>query len=683
MAGLGLAVAVLFSAVDLGIATRWQPPLTALVDGARLDYGRGPLVPFAPLRAGFIRDVLGNVVPLPEGQSDAKTTAPAFAAGVVANDAPPRNADSVATPPRIVEDHELTNDDLGSARRIGGIPFTARTSTPTATREPEEPADCATAGNTVWYSFVPAQDRVLLASTFGTDHAVTLGVFTRSGRDMRLAGCDTDPAGNALVTFAAKASRTYYFQITARLTGGSLVFNLDPHGQITRATVSSSGEPAANGANGSFGTGHISADGRYVAFVSSAANFADGTGPGRCGIDDALLPSLEDGPCSQVYVRDRLGGRTTLVSMSDAGAPGDATSTAPFISATGRYVVFESGAGNLVPDDQPLTWDVFVHDRVTRRTERIPGRGASPHEYTQSNYTGFAFATISADGRYVCFQSPASDLVEGDTNGDWDAFVYDRVTGHMERVSVSTSGAQSEPTQSTIFTHIIAPSISADGRYVEFKSKASNLVAGDTNGVVDVFVRDRLARTTERVSVSSTGQQANGDSPSPQKPQKSRISADGRYVAFTSSASNLVDGDTNQAVDAFVHDRLTRRTVRASVSSSGEQGLPPLVSTDDERRAFFMDVSISADGRFVGFDSNSPNLAPGDGDPDPDVFLHDLFTRTTTVITMARDGGESHGLTPSVAAGGRYLAFHSLASNLVEGDSEGSPDIFVYEAPRA
>src|SRR5439155_932379 len=167
-------------------------------------------------------------------------------------------------------------------------------------------------------------------------------------------------------------------------------------------------------------------------------------------------------------------------------------------------------------------------------------------------------SSISADGQIVAFESMASNLVAGDTNSYADVFVHDRSTGLTERVSVDSSGAEGN-------SGSYDPSISADGQIVVFQSYASNLVAGDTNGVFDIFVHDRSTGLTERVSVDSSGAEGNGYS------ADSSISADGQIVAFESMAKNLVAGDTNATYDVFVHDRSTGRTERVSVDSSGAE----------------------------------------------------------------------------------------------------------------
>jgi Tol biopolymer transport system component len=208
------------------------------------------------------------------------------------------------------------------------------------------------------------------------------------------------------------------------------------------------------------------------------------------------------------------------------------------------------------------------------------------------------------------------------------------------------------------------PSISADGRYVAFFSHASNLVPGDTNNTLDVFVHDRLTGQTTRVSVASDGTEGNGDS------FVGSISADGRYVAFASWASNLVPGDTNGRSDIFVHDRVTGQTTRVSVASDGTEG------NGDSWGC----PSISADGRYVAFASWASNLVPGDTNGRSDIFVHDRVTGQTTRVSVASDGTEGNGDSwwrPSISADGRYVAFPSYASNLVPGDTNGWADIFV------
>jgi Ca2+-binding RTX toxin-like protein len=208
------------------------------------------------------------------------------------------------------------------------------------------------------------------------------------------------------------------------------------------------------------------------------------------------------------------------------------------------------------------------------------------------------------------------------------------------------------------------PSISADGRFVAFDSDASNLVPGDTNSNRDIFVRDRLTNTTTRISLDSAGNQGNSNF------FGASISADGRFVAFESLASNIVPGDTNSNRDIFVRDRLTNTTARVSVDSAGNQ------ANDASDR-----VSISGDGRFVAFSSEASNLVPGDTNGDPDIFVRDTLTNTTTRVSVNSAGNQQNGSSlfnaPSISADGRFVAFSSSASDIVPGDTNSSQDIFV------
>ncbi|MEP0766206.1 MAG: PD40 domain-containing protein [Fimbriimonadia bacterium] len=206
------------------------------------------------------------------------------------------------------------------------------------------------------------------------------------------------------------------------------------------------------------------------------------------------------------------------------------------------------------------------------------------------------------------------------------------------------------------------PAISADGRYVAFRSSASNLVSGDTNGIRDIFVRDRLLGTTERVSLSSAGAQANGDSDFP------AISSDGRYVAFESAATNLVTNDTNDRLDVFVHDRLTGATERVSLTSAGSQG-----------NRGSMRASISADGRFVAFHSYATNLVPDDTNGAIDVFVRDRLNGTTERVSVSSGGVQGNGdsMNAAISADGSTVAFQSDAWTLTNGDTNAVQDVFV------
>jgi Tol biopolymer transport system component len=271
---------------------------------------------------------------------------------------------------------------------------------------------------------------------------------------------------------------------------------------------------------------------------------------------------------------------------------------------------------------------------------------------------------ISDDGRYVAFSSSADNLVEGDTNGVQDVFVHDRVTGETTRVSVASDGTQANGACATIGCWCILSglSISPDGRYIAFHSDSTNLVEGDTNGFTDIFVHDRLTGETQRVSAASDGTQGNGGSSIP------TISRDGRYVAFISDSTNLVEGVTNGGI--FVHDRVTGKTTVVSVSSDGTQG--------NEGAGY---PSISADGRYVAFSSFSNNLVEGDINGDSDCFVHDRTTGETTLESVSSDGRQGNGGVgaTAISADGRYVAFWSDPDHLVEGDTNEGAEWFVHD----
>ena len=405
-------------------------------------------------------------------------------------------------------------------------------------------------------------------------------------------------------------------------------------GDIELVSVDSSG----NQGNSNSYVPSISGDGRFVAFESTASNLVSGDTNGT----------------ADIFVHDRQTGTTSRVSVDSSGSQGNAASLNPSISGDGRFVAFRSVASNLVSGDTNGNYDVFVHDRQTGTTSRV-----SVDSSGNEGNSASSDPSISSDGRFVAFTSFASNLVSGDTNSAFDIFVHDRQTGTTSRVSVDSSGNEGNSASSD-------PSISSDGRFVVFGSFASNLVSGDTNGIYDVFVHDRQTGTTSRVSVDSSGSQGNDLSYNPS------ISDDGRFVAFGSTASNLVSGDSNGKYDVFVHDRQTGTTSRVSVDSSGNQG---------NNHSYY--PSISGDNRFVAFYSDASNLVSGDTNSFGDTFVHDRQTGTTSRISVDSSGNEGNSISnnenPSISGDGRFVAFTSYASNLVSGDTNGLPDIFVAE----
>lgn len=357
------------------------------------------------------------------------------------------------------------------------------------------------------------------------------------------------------------------------------------------------------------------------------------------------------------------GGTTTRVSVASDGTEGNGNSYYSNFSSNGNYVIFTSLANNLIFNDTNFLNDVFVHDRQLGSTERV---SVSSEEVEGNGLS--TFAVINSDGRYAIFESFASNLVSNDTNGKSDIFLRDRVLDITKRISLSSNNNEGNDDS-------VHPSVSSDGRWISFTSSANNLVANDTNNVKDIFVRDTLLESTVRISVSSSGMQANGES------FDSFISSDGRYVAFVSFANNLVPNDINNAYDCFVHDRVTGVTTMVSVSTSGVQS-----------NGFSTYPNISEDNRYVAFTSSATNLMANDNNAKEDIFVHDRITGITEIVSMSSAGVQGNGLSllPDLSEDGQYVVFSSYSDNLVVGDvnnfceidgdndfNDNCPDIFV------
>lgn len=448
------------------------------------------------------------------------------------------------------------------------------------------------------------------------------------------------------------------------------------------------------------------------------------------GSGDAGLPHMHGNPPAPpfapapVFAQDtgtwpNLAPGTTLrVSVAADGAEADGASGRLSISADGRYIVFNSAATNLV-DSVVYGPKVLLRDMQTGQYRHIAGA------YSAS-YGVFSFGKIAGNGQAVAFivptvkfffpllthvrdlqtdteekvaAAPRSDLPGVDklalsgngryvASSDWsgEVMVYDRVMGQTTRVSVASDGTQGDNSS-------FGAAISHDGRYVAFASLANNLVPTDTDTscvealgapCADVFVHDRMTGQTALVSVASDGTKGNGASG---YLTGVAISANGRYVAFGSGASNLVSGDTNGIGDVFVHDRQTGQTTRVSVASDGTE------SNDNSRVS-----AISADGRYLVFISSASNLVAGDTNQCeddnrtyldghcPDVFVHDQGTGATVRVSTATDGTEGNNAAAfydpaAITANGQMVVFASHASNLVPDDTNGMQDIFLKVLP--
>lgn len=401
----------------------------------------------------------------------------------------------------------------------------------------------------------------------------------------------------------------------------------------------------------------ISGGGRYVAFSSRASN----------------LVASDTNSTDDIFLHDTQDGTTTRMSVaSDGTQAGGHHNTGAAISADGRYVAFHSDAMVLVTDDTNNINDIFLRDTQTGIIVRasLPdsstGQAQAESPYCDSSseqgcYYSY-FPSISGDGRYVAFESTVENLVFNDTNGFRDIFVRDTQTGATIRINATYDAATQSNGNSS------GAAISADGLYVAFSSDATNFVAYDINMLRDVFVRDIQAGTTIRVNVASNGLQSDVEDINLARPA---ISADGRYVAFYSYATNLVYNDTNSAGDIFLHDTQDGTTIRVSVPDSA-------IGQTEGDGASYGPPSISGDGRYVAFYSDATNLVADDTNGVRDVFVHDTQTGATTRVSSAVDGSQSDDRSsdPSISADGQYVVFSSYAGNLVLDDTNGRQDFF-------
>lgn len=433
-------------------------------------------------------------------------------------------------------------------------------------------------------------------------------------RPVRIAGLITVAAAVALPAGAAAAAP-------------------DAPGVIHRVSVAIAG----GSPSGHSESVDVNRNGRLVAFDSDAPD----------------IVADDDNELADVFVRDRRQDATVLVSAAPDGTVGNSQSGDPSISNNGRFVAFDSFSSDLVPGDTNNANDVFVrdlHDGVTVLVSADLNGGPAD--------SGSGDPAISPDGRYVAFESVATDLVDGeDAAGTSDIFVRDLVTGSTTIVSIDTTGAAANGGS-------FSPAISRGGTKVAFWSTASDLVADDTNGFDDIFVRVLPAGTTERVSVASDG----GDSD--QLSRDPDISADGTRVAFVSRANNLVPDDNNGfVIDVFVRDLTAASTVRASVDAS--RGDP----ADNNEGP-----TLNRDGTLVAFFSRAKDLVrPRQRDFVQDIFVRDLTTSTTQLLTRDVNGGapDGHSSSPVITTNGQVVAFESLAEDLVPRDDNQASDAFV------
>lgn len=340
----------------------------------------------------------------------------------------------------------------------------------------------------------------------------------------------------------------------------------------------------------------ISENGKVIAFVTNAN-----------------LSSLDTNNHNDVYIYNRDSESFTLVSIAYDSSSGNNDSNYPIISSTGTLVMFNSYATNLVAGDTNSTQDVFVRDLINETTVRINLHS----DGTQANNMS-TVGSFSDDGRYAVFTSNASNLVPGDTSIQ-DVFLHDFQTSTTTRISQHPSGTNGNSTSTTAL-------ISGNGQFIAFNSYASNLITGDTNGKVDTFVYDRIANSLELISISTGGVQSNGSQTFVRD-----ISSDGRYVLFTSNATNLVAGDTNTATDAFIRDRVLNTTELVSFNYLGNQITSGVTH-----------AKMSDNGRLIAFESKSLDVMASDNNSLGDVYLYNRDDLSVTRISQKTDGTQDN-----------------------------------------
>ncbi len=405
----------------------------------------------------------------------------------------------------------------------------------------------------------------------------------------------------------------------------------DGAAKLERISVPQIPELGEEGDLDSYGAA-VSSDGRYVAFSSSSGNLVENDTNGM----------------GDVFLYDRDEKEIMRVSVSSDGTEASfGISDSPSISGDGRYIAFGSSAFNLVSGDVNGNYDIFVYDAQTGETklasmtsDGIQGNGSSNN------------GVISTDGRYVVFCSTSTNFVSEDTDNISDIYIKDMGTGTLELVSKNSGQA------------CFLPDVSGDGRYVVYNSRDGSIVDGDTNNLDDIFLYDRQTEQTTRISVDSDGDQAVGGDSS-----YGRITADGEYVVFRSLAVNLVENDNNEKSDIFAHDVENGITERVSLTSNGEECSGNCTLPD-----------ISDDGRYITFVSNADNFCENDSNSSDDVFLHDILTGETTCLSLNKDGAAGNGDSSGscISDDGRYIVFNSVAGDLIDNDTNGAFDIFLY-----
>jgi len=461
--------------------------------------------------------------------------------------------------------------------------------------------------------------------------------------------------------FSTKADGVYCYRVTSQLLAPLVNWSKPVCVVVNRLERDSVGFRGEQAAGDSFDI-HIAPYGHSVVFSSTAANLVSGDTEGF----------------RDVFFRDTDGGSFYRASAVN-GVGGDGDSTNPVMTPDGRYIAFFSDAGNLVATDSNGSGDYFVYDHTTRLIERVSVNNSGQSPQTGNFIPGL---DMSWNGRYVVF-STSSDLDGGtdDTNFEQDVYLRDRAYGYTFNLS---KGLNDTVATGDALNPVISGST---GRYIAYESDADNLVANDTNNVSDIFLYDMRAATTTTtlVSTNESGAQANGPSYNPS------ITADGRYVAFDSFATNLVPGDTNNQRDVFVKDTVTGKIWRVSETETMVGGSPVIVQGNGS--SYY--PRISAQGYRITFQSQATNLRTSDTNNNDDVYIKYMPTATLTgplafvnrVNGTAIDANNFSG-GPAISADGMYVGFMSMADNLIRyssiidaaayNDTNGGSDVFTY-----
>lgn len=350
------------------------------------------------------------------------------------------------------------------------------------------------------------------------------------------------------------------------------------------------------------------------------------------------------------------GPNWTRVSNGLGGADPNGECYFPHISGDGRFVAYASEASNLVPGDMDPYADVFVFDRQSGLTsmESLDAQGGQA-------LLPVLVSGLSGNGQCVAFVTPA-DLTATGVNSHSSLYLRDRAAGTTELISIAVGGASPNAASAVDqFGLPLSIGLSHDGRFVAFSSAATNLVAGDTNLTADIFVRDRRLGTTTRVNLSPGGAQANGPSISP------TLSSDGRYVAYESRASNLVAPDSNNTYDVFLHDRVTGQTMRCSSTSAGAAASGASYAP-----------AVSGDGRRVVFHSAASNLDGSTGQQDQ-VFVFDAVDSSVRMLSRTSAGAPYGGSNAKISANGAYAGFLCFVAGPTPGAPPALPGVYVHE----